>query len=79
MNGLSRELEWRVVYLGVLLLMLSACGGLPRGDRPASVEERTEAPPSAQQEEGSDVQIAAYTPRPSPATRDRNPNERSRR
>lgn len=43
-----------------ITLMLSACGGMSRSDRPAGVEERTAVPP--QTESGSDVQIAAYTP-----------------
>jgi len=49
----------RAVLLGAVALGLGACGGLSRTDAPAQVEERT-APRSPQQ--GSETQIAAYTP-----------------
>lgn len=45
-----------------LVLMLSACGGMSRSDRPAEVVDRGSAPPPAVTDGADDVQIAAYTP-----------------
>jgi len=57
----------RVLLAVALATVLAACGGMSRHDRPATVEERTGAPPSVQQDAGSDVQIAAYSPPALPA------------
>ena len=51
----------RPAAIGCLLLILTACGGMSRNDRPAEVEDRS-APPTVGTDAGSDVQIAAYTP-----------------
>lgn len=49
----------RAALLGAVALSLGACGGLSRTDAPAQVEERTAPQP---QQQGSETQIAAYTP-----------------
>jgi tetratricopeptide (TPR) repeat protein len=56
----------RLALIGTVAVMLSACGGMNRSDRPAQVEDRgaVPAPPAAT---GSDTQIAAYTPPAQPA------------
>lgn len=45
--------------IAVAAFGLGACGGLSRSEAPAQVEERTVPRP---QQQGSDTQIAAYTP-----------------
>ncbi len=52
----------RALLALLLAGMLSACAGLGRSDRPATVEARSEVPPALQQHGDDDVQIAAYTP-----------------
>ncbi len=55
-------LSW--LLIGHLALLLGACGGIPRSERPAQVEERGGMP---QSEQGDVPQIAAYTPPARPA------------
>jgi hypothetical protein len=52
----------------VMLLTLSACGGLGRSERPAQVEDHAAASTTAEAEagEGGEAQIAAYTPPAAP-------------
>lgn len=52
----------RLVVVGAFAVMLAACGGLGRSERPAQVEERSELPPAPQTSAGGGAQIAAYTP-----------------
>lgn len=59
MTRSKRHRALRALPLGILTLVLSACGGTARTDRPATVEERGAAPTAA---EGSAAQVAAYTP-----------------
>ena len=51
---------WRVGALVALVTVLTACAGVGRSDRPATVEERGVAPPPVVQDGGA--QIAAYQP-----------------
>ena len=50
---------FQLLCMGLLVLALSACGGLPRSDSPARVEDRGASPPTAR---GEPPRVAAYTP-----------------
>ena len=39
--GNARYLMFRVSFVCGLALLLVACGGMPRNDRPAQIEDRT--------------------------------------
>lgn len=56
----TRCKTWPVLFASLLALLLSACGGLPRSERPAEVEERGAA--SSGSVRGEAPQVAAYTP-----------------
>ena len=49
-----------LLLVGLLALLLSACGGMPRSERPADVEDRGAGPSGTVR--GEAPQIAAYTP-----------------
>ena len=66
-QGFMQRCWLRALAMLLLAATLTACGGMTRSDRPATVEERTEAPERAMQDADSDVQIAAYTPPVQPA------------
>ncbi len=51
----------RALIIVLLTSVLVACGGIPRTERPAQVENRGAVPPP-RSEGGSTTQIAAYTP-----------------
>lgn len=55
----------RALCIGALALVLGACGGMARTERPAQVEERASLPLPPQDDagrQGQGPQIAAYTP-----------------
>lgn len=58
----------RTALIVLSSLLLAACGGLPRSDRPAAVEERSARPAAEPPGAAKDTQVAAYTPPAVPRT-----------